>query len=296
MARTAENQGSAPGERCSAALPFVIESAGIQGDTFRVRGVMNSFGAQHSRRLLHPAAFKKWLAAKSPDATLPMLAQHGNVMGGFATVGQWDQFAFDPKRGMIWGGYVGKGTQLTDEARALLSQRLLKQLSVGWITRQARYVRLTDADLDPELRRAMEESHIDEAQAFLDWYPVEGSLVDVADDPNALLAARSEAGATATIAALRADVDAVRAELAEFKTGGGNVLWAALDEALADWVAEFKNAAINALQSDLDIGDAATGLREDLAEVRTGSAAGAESGDFATLRSRLARFGKKAGR
>jgi len=297
MARTAEHEsGSAPGERCSAALPFVIESAGIQGDAYRVRGVMNSFGAQHSRRLLHPEPFKRWLAAKPPGASLPMLAQHGLTQGGFATIGQWDDFAFDKNKGMVWSGFLGAGTQLADEARALLSQRLLKQLSLGWITKATKFVRLNDGDLDPEFRRAMEEAGIDEALGFTDWVPVEGSLVDVADDPNALLAARSDPAGAATIAALRAAVDVLRAELTELKAGGGDVLRAALDESLADWLAEFKNAAIDALQSDPDIGDAALGLREDLAE-RAGSAAGVGSGDqLAALRARLNRFGRKAGR
>ncbi len=174
---------------------FALESAGIEptSNQFRIRGWMNTFGVTHSRRLLHPRGFQNWLARTGGQATLPMLANHGVDVGGFATIGKWDRFEFHPGRGMLWSGFVAAGTPAADQARALLAQGILDQLSVGWVPVQSRYVTLKDADLDPLLKEAMEAAGVDEVRAFLDWYPIEGSIVDVADDPGARIAARLDA-------------------------------------------------------------------------------------------------------
>lgn len=174
---------------CRETFAFKLERAGLTAEgEYRVRGVLNTFGVTHSRRLLHPRGFAAWLERTGGRARLPMLANHG-YLEGFATIGEWDAFELVEGRGMIWSGRVGRGTPLTDQARTLLDQNLLRQLSVGWVARQKRYVSLKDADLDPHIRRAMEAAEVEEVLAFFDWYPVEGSIVDVGDDPGARLAA-----------------------------------------------------------------------------------------------------------
>lgn len=174
---------------------FAIETAGIDAETqqYRLRGWMNTFRVTHSRRLLHPRGFQNWLARSSGTPTLPMLANHGCDVGGFGTIGKWDRFEFHEGKGMLWSGYVGQGTPAADQARALLGQGILDQLSVGWVPLEAQYVSLTDTDLDPLIKQAMEEAGVDEVRAYLDWYPIEGSIVDVADDPGARIAARLDA-------------------------------------------------------------------------------------------------------
>jgi len=171
-----------------AALPFTIETAAAdEAGRFRVSGVMNSFRATHSGRILHPRGFEAWLK-REPGATLPMLANHGFISGGFATIGVWDRFE-RVQGGMRWSGYLANAVPLATEARALLEQGVLRQLSVGWVTRQARWVTLQDADLEPQIKAALLEGGLVEARVFMDWYPVEGSIVDVADDPAARIAA-----------------------------------------------------------------------------------------------------------
>jgi phage head maturation protease len=174
-----------------AAGSFEISRAGMDEQTgeYRVAGYMNTFGAMHSRRIIHPRGFLKWLA-NHRNAHLPMLGNHGEVGGTYATIGEWDTFEHHEGRGMFWAGRVGSGTQLADDARRLLDQKLLRQLSFGFVVRQGRWVSLKDADLDAHLRGAMEAAELDEAYAVLDWYPVEGSIVDVADDPGARIAAK----------------------------------------------------------------------------------------------------------
>lgn len=173
-----------------AAFQFQIETAAEGADgRFRISGIMNSFGVTHSRRVLCAAPFEAW-CNQNPKATLPMLANHGEV-AGFGTIGIWDGFERVPG-GMRWTGYLAKGVPLADQARMLLEQNVLRQLSVGWVSRQARYVSVKDKDLDPELQQALADAAVDEALAYIDWYPVEGSIVDVGDDPRARVAAELE--------------------------------------------------------------------------------------------------------
>jgi len=132
-----------------AALPFAIESAGVDDESrFRVSGIMSTFKVMRSRRILHPRGFKNWLKRTRGKAALPMLADHGVNVGGFASIGLWDRFDFIEGRGMRWSGWVGEGTPLADQARTLLGQKILHQLSIGWLSLQQRFIRKDDSDLD----------------------------------------------------------------------------------------------------------------------------------------------------
>lgn len=187
-----------------AAFAMRIAEAGASGGQFRVRGVMNSFSVMHSGRILHPAGYIEWMR-NNPDATLPMLLNHG--IGGdlrSAVIGKWDRFSGDAESGMVWEGFVGEGTQLCDESRTLLSQRLLSGLSMGWYTlTPPRWVNLKDADLDPFVKQAMDREGVDECYAFFRYEPVEGSIVDVPDDRNGRLAAgRGESGSVEVAAVM----------------------------------------------------------------------------------------------
>jgi hypothetical protein len=185
-----------------AALGFEIETAAAdEAGHFRVTGVMNSFGVMHSGRILHPRGFEAWLK-RSPNATLPMLANHGSS-DGFATIGVWDSFQRVPgNKGMRWSGYLAKDVPLADQARTLLQQRILRQLSLGWITRQSAWVTLKDTDLDEHFRQALTAGGVGEALGVFDWYPIEGSVVDVADDPAARMAAGAGTAAAEATAAV----------------------------------------------------------------------------------------------
>jgi phage head maturation protease len=247
-----------------ASLPFEIARAGTdESGQYRVSGYMNTFRVMHSRRILHPRGFLAW-KKKNPNAVLPMLANHGEVEA-FATIGEWDTFAYHEGKGMLWAGRVGSGTRTADEARVLLEQKLLRQLSFGFVSRQARWINVKDADVDPLIRGPMEEAELDEVYAHLDWYPVEGSIVDVADDPGARLAAKL--GGSPELAAVLAG------------------LQARFDE----WVESFREAALQAL-CDRELIDSAKALRDDWSEERE-----VETDELAALRQRLAGFGATDG-
>lgn len=101
-----------------AVFPFVIQQISEEEDRLRIRGVMHSFGKTNSRRILHPNGFKNFLQ-RNPGARLPMLAQHGMIEAGFATIGEWDQIEYREGVGAVWSGWIGKGTPLQAEARSL---------------------------------------------------------------------------------------------------------------------------------------------------------------------------------
>ena len=265
-------------------VPMEVEHAALdkQG-RFRITGIMNSFEVTRSRRILHPRGFVNWLKTHR-GATLPMLANHGVGVNGFATIGRWDQFDYIEGRGMRWSGWVVKGTKLADDARTLLSQKALTDLSVGWQTVLARWVRRGDAEIDPYIKGAMERADEHEVLAFLNWYPVEGSPVDVGDDLGARLAARTQEGLES-----QAQLDGV----------GGPVLamvGAALQEAKAEFAEQFKSELIELLSSDEVLIDVAAALRHDVEQLRVAGLIPGEVSDdeqLAGLRAKLDSFGKK---
>lgn len=257
-------------DRHSATMPFAIERAGLDESTgqYRVSGIMNSFRVMSSGRLLHPAGFQKWRAA-SPQATLPMYANHAwGKQADFASIGRWDGFEFT-ERGMLWHGWVGEGTPLADQARTLLKQRLLDQLSLDW-EGQARVVHRDAPDVDEYVAAALDSAGAKSARVFFDWEPFGGSLVDAADDAHARLVAGPE----------HEDLDTLRREVAELRAvietarGSAEVaaVMAGLGEAFTDWVQRFQLAALEALESG-EVRDAAAiapGLAEDARFVGAG--------------------------
>lgn len=287
-----------PGEVLRAAFPFQVESAALdESGKFRVTGVMNSFKVTHSRRILQPRGFENWLK-RSPKATLPMLANHGFDIGGFASIGVWDRFERAKGAGMVWSGYLGENIPLADQARALLEQKILRQLSVGWIARQQRWVRKDDTDLDPHIKQAMEEAGADEVLAFLDWYPVEGSIVDVGDDPEARIAARANAAAVeAALAPLRREVERLGAEVERLADAGGGgepaALLATLRAHSTEFLEDLKDAAVEALVNTPTLVAAGRALREDLEDL-SAEESDNDADALAPLRERVARFGKKS--
>lgn len=154
----------------------------------RVRGVMHSFGRTYSKRLLHPAGFANWLK-RNPGARLPMLAQHGyQYQSAYSTIGEWDKIELSGGKA-VWEGWIGQGTELQAETRSLVKQGLIKQLSWGWVVIKTAWVNSNDKDLDPHFEKILKENDWPEARAFIEYDVVEGSIVDVADDPGAKLAA-----------------------------------------------------------------------------------------------------------
>jgi hypothetical protein len=276
------------------ALPFALEHAGLGDDgVYRVTGIMNTFKVTHSRRILHPRGFQNWLKRTRGKATLQMLGNHGLDVSGFATIGQWDRFELVEAVGMRWSGRVGEGTPLADQARTLLDQKLLSQLSVGWVPLQQRWLRKDDADLDAHFKDAMEEAGVDEVLAFIDWYPVEGSIVDVADDPGARIAARLADSETAQ---LKAEVTELRGQVERLSQAGGSLdttaLLAGLREQAGEFIGELQDAVIEALYSDELVQAAADDLQAQAHEVA--ELGRTEGDDWEQVRDRLARFGKKA--
>jgi phage head maturation protease len=181
---------------------FEIADATQDGDKLRIKGFANSFRPMRSGRVLLRQPYIKW--AKGKGRTLSMLANHG-YGAGFGSIGLWNTFAYDEKRGMAMEGWIGSGTTLMDEARVLVQQGVLRNISVGWTSRQARWVTVDDKDIDPALKSVMDEDGVRECYCFIDYELVEASLVDVPDDPRATLA-----GGSAQFSVLSAQIEQLR--------------------------------------------------------------------------------------
>lgn len=180
---------------CRAEFPVEIDyaalelgSAGGEGER-KIRGVANTFRVMSSGRIIHPSAAVQFLKA-NPNAQVPLLAQHGEVRD-FATIGKVTKLAVDPKRGLTFEALVATDTDLAEQAWALIQQRMLASVSIGWQSRQSRFVREGDADLDAHLAAEMKRAGVKEALAFLQINLLEISLVDVPDDAGARLGAKS---------------------------------------------------------------------------------------------------------
>lgn len=208
-----------------------LEIAASDGQQFRIRGYANTFGLMRSGRLIHRNALDNWLRENSkPD--LALLANHGYVGQTYASLGRVDVLRVDPEKGLYFEAWVAQGTPATDETRALIEQRVLRALSLGWASKQARFITLQDRDLDPWIGDQLRAAGQTDALVFLEIEPVEISVVDVPDDAGAKLAASEQAAVRAAlepyIAELRRERDAERAAfremIAEFWKAGENSL------------------------------------------------------------------------
>lgn len=204
---------------------FEIAEMTEDGDKLRVKGYANSFRPMRSGRVLSPKPYIKW--AKGKGRTLTMLANHGYVPG-FGSIGQWNAFSYDEKRGALMEGFIGSGTSLMNEARTLVKQGILRNISVGWTARQARWITIDDKDIDAHFKTVMEEDGVRECYAFIDYELVEASLVDVPDDPRATLAANTQwqmanGELLRALADLRASISAIQHASPEKATDGNEV-------------------------------------------------------------------------
>lgn len=268
------------------AFTFKVAKVGAEPDgRFIVEGRMNSFGVMRSRRILHPGPFRAWLKAAGREASLPMLVNHGLVASGLSSVGRWTGFSVDDD-GMNWSGFVGDGTDLARDTRALLAQGVVDSLSLGWQPIQGRWVTIDDADLDPWLKRKLTEAGAREAYAFLDYIPVEGSVVDVPDDALARVAGG------AAFASLHQAVEGLRADINALKSGGGtdtaSRFLASLDSRFREFLAQWREQVVAMLQADSVVADAAEAFREDLAALREDKAKAGDE-DLDTLLDRVSR-------
>ena len=234
-----------------AAFGFSIEQASLDGDKLRVRGLANSFQVMRSGRIFARYAFDDYFKSH-PTVDLTLMAQHGWADGTFATVGRVDQLSVT-KAGLMFAGWIGGGTDVQDETRKLVGQGALKTLSLGWVSKQARWVSINDKDIDADIKREMTRAGRDEVYAYFDAEPVELSFVDVPDDPNALLAASANRGG----AGIGATADTWRDEFTK------------LLKPLQDEIARLKASAQSPVNGDLNklFADFATGLRTELIEV-----------------------------
>jgi hypothetical protein len=253
------------------ALPCELQALGEDDQgRLRVRGVLHSFGPTYSRRLLHPNGFANWLK-RNPGAKLPMLAQHGlQHSAAYSTVGEWDKIQLAGGKA-VWEGWIGQGTELQAETRSLVKQGLIKQLSWGWITIKTAWVSVNDKDLDPHFGKILKENDWPEAKAFIEYDLVEGSVVDIADDPGAKLAAGRMAIETA-VAPLKAEVEELRARVERMSAGRESPELAGtlevIGETFESFLSRWQDRAIELLQGDALIGDAADEFRELAADLR----------------------------
>lgn len=184
-----QRRAAIEGQPCRAAINLTIETADVGDDgKRRIRGYANTFGVMRSGRIIHPKAVEDWLAANA-DARMPLMAMHGFV-AGFATIGSVEKLKVQRSKGLYFEATVASGIELADQAWQLVSQGMLNSLSIGWSSKQRRWVRADDKDLDPWLAKKMKEAGVTEAYAHLDVEIVEISLVDVGDDRGAKLAAQ----------------------------------------------------------------------------------------------------------
>ncbi len=226
----------------------------------RIKGLANTFGVMRSRRVLLPSAFNDWLAGNNGNVNINLLANHGFVPG-FASIGKVETMRVTNK-GLQFEGFIGKGTVLMDEAATLVESKILDSFSLGWMSNQSRVVSREDSDLDPHLKKLFSQNkELTHLWAFFRVEVVELSLVDVADDRGAKLAADFRRG-------LLDDVrSALRDSQPATKTGTPVPDSAAVQDAIAtivreqiarmdDRLSEFKDEVVGAVEGVLaDHGD-----------------------------------------
>lgn len=187
-----------------------IEAASQEQGPRRIKGTANSFRMMRSRRLIHPEALNAWL--EKNDGRVPLLAQHGAV-AGFATIGTATLRVSGSK--LAFEGELISGTPLADEAWTLIAHGVLRTVSLGWVPRQSRWVTEGDPDLDEHVRRELRRTGEREAWLLRVIEPAELSLVDVPDDPAAVLAAAAQdvvaARLEACVGPLRDELQSLRA-------------------------------------------------------------------------------------
>jgi len=254
------------------AFRLEIEAAEVGADNVRrIRGYANTFGVMRSGRIIHPQAVEDWLAA-NPQATLALLAQHGYVRD-FATIGRVDMLKVQRTRGLYFEATLATGTALADQAWTLVSQKLLGSLSIGWIGKQARWVRADDVDLDPWIAKKMKEAGASECYAFLSVELLEISLVDIGDDRGAKLAARLSAEEIAAVA------EAVARRVTPAAAPGDQAIRAAVEaslKAVGNVIEQFATGLENRLVETIEAAvEARDAYRADCASLADGSAADA---------------------
>lgn len=254
------------------AFGLEIEAAEVGADNVRrIRGYANTFGVMRSGRIIHPQAVEDWLAA-NPQATLALLAQHGYV-SDFATIGRVDTLKVQRTRGLYFEATLATGTALADQAWTLVSQKLLGSLSIGWIGRQARWVRADDVDLDPWLAKKMKEAGASECYAFLAVELLEISLVDIGDDRGAKLAARLSTEEIAAVAeAVARRVTPAAAPGAEASQAAVEASLKAVGKVIEEFATGLENRLVETIEAAVEARDA---YRADCASLADGSAADA---------------------
>lgn len=254
----ANASSGAPVERLSAAARIEIAESGAGRRA--IRGIANTFRLMRSGRLIHPAAVETWLERRDEKRPVPLLAQHGYA-DGFTRIGQVTALHADRKLGLVFEAVLAEGIGLADDAWTLIRQGMAPAVSIGW-SGQPRLVRDDEPELDAWVGEQLRRSGRREAWVFFSIDElVEISLVDVGDDADARLAARAQA---AEVSGLRQELAALRAEVAQLRAAGGGAETAAiaagLRETFAEFLEDWKEAALQLLADDALIGEAAADL------------------------------------
>lgn len=246
-----------PPERELMSLALEVSAAPASGEGRKIKGYANTFRVMRSGRVILPSAADAWLQSAG-NVERPLLAQHGMV-GGFATIGKVTKFRVDRSRGLYFEGELASDLPLADEAWALVQQGMLKQISLGWWPLQARWVRADDSDLDPWLKKVMKEANVSECYAHMQIEVAEVSIVDLADDRGAFLAAAGGAAAVAELAAgirdIRGRLDKLHELRGEDKDGQplgetlAAIVRAQVKQELDAFLPELRKAALEVLES-----------------------------------------------
>ncbi len=246
-------------ERLSAAAR--IECGSEEAGRRTIRGVANTFRLMRSGRLIHPAAIEKWLASRDAERPIPLLAQHG-FAPGFSQIGRITKLAVDRNLGLAFEAMLAEGIALADDAWTMIRQGMAPAVSIGWYG-QARWVRDDEPEIDEWVKEQLARVGAHEAQVFFTVTDLaEISLVDVPDDADARLAARGQPrhGAAAQVEQLRGEVAALRGAIERMQTAGGPAGAAMIETlrgAMDEFLEEFKSAALDAIENDPSIGEAA---------------------------------------
>lgn len=246
---TASRVLTAAGERFRDRVPFGIELAATDTRTGarRIRGVANTGNVMRSGRMIHPDAMRDF-ESRHAGGTMPLLAQHGESGAAtFATIGQVDRIKADPQRGLLFEATLAEGVQAADDAWALVKQGMLKTVSIGWTSREARHVSVNDRTIDDVTKQRLTDAGVSEAMVYFALDVVEISLVDVPDDPGAVLIGRDGTLSGRGMVELAADVRSLRTEIAALRQERAS-LKAEFGELVADLWAQGEDRLIQAVQ------------------------------------------------
>lgn len=170
--------------KCYAAFETSVETQTTDDKEFRIRGVANTFRVMNSGTMIHPSALDEYFAA-NPQPKLKLMINHGAKKGGdLKSIGVVDELKVT-ERGLEFSAFIINGTTAANEARELIKHGVVDRVSLGWMVPKSAIKHVAGFSTDPIVAARFRESGRSKIEVHYKIRPVEVSLVDSPDDPDA---------------------------------------------------------------------------------------------------------------